>query len=83
MLPPFLNDHHHLQDRKFSVLFFLEALIDAKHQIIVEGEVFSWRQDHCHLAPVVNGAKENIKEIGKGEDYFKDTTLTADTGVSQ
>jgi transposase len=57
-----------------------QALVDAKHQIIVEGEVFGWGQDHYHLEPVVNGAKENMKAIGKEEDYFKHTTLTADTG---
>jgi hypothetical protein len=56
-----------------------QALIDAKHQIIVEGEVFGWGQDHYHLEPVVNGAQENMKVIGKGEDYFKDAILTADT----
>jgi transposase len=56
-----------------------QALIDAQHQIIVEGEVFGWGQDHYHLEPVVNGAQENMKAIGKGEDYLKDTILTADT----
>ena len=56
-----------------------QALVDAKHQIIVEGEVFGWGQDHYHLEPVVNGAQENMKAIGKGEDYLKDSILTADT----
>ena len=56
-----------------------QALIDGKHQVVVEGEAFGWGQDHYHLEPVVNGAKENLKAIGKGEDYFKDAILTADT----
>jgi hypothetical protein len=56
-----------------------QTLIDAKHQIIVEGEVFGWGQDHHHLKPVVNGAQDNIQAIGKGDDYFKGTILTADT----
>ena len=56
-----------------------QALIDAQHQIIVEGEVFGWGQDHHHLDPVVKGAKENMKAIGKRKDYFKDAILTADT----
>ena len=56
-----------------------QALIDGKQQVVVEGEAFGWGQDHYHLEPVVNGAKENLKAIGKGEDYFKDAILTADT----
>ncbi len=57
-----------------------QALVDAKHQIIVEGEVFGWGQDHYHLEPVVSGAQENMEAIGKEDDYFKDAILTADTG---
>jgi hypothetical protein len=56
-----------------------QALVDAKHQVIVEGEVFGWGQDHHHLEPVVSGAQENMKAVGKGDDYFKDAMLTADT----
>ena len=57
-----------------------QALIDAKHQVIVEGEALGWGQDHYHLEPVVTGAQENMEAIGKGDDYFKDAILTADTG---
>jgi transposase len=56
-----------------------QALIDAKHQVIVEGEAFGWGQDHYHLEPVVTGAQENMGAIGKGDEYFKDAILTADT----
>jgi len=56
-----------------------QALIDAKHQIIVEGEVFGWGQDHHHLEPVVNGAQRNMESIGRVDDYFKGAILTADT----
>jgi len=56
-----------------------QALVDSKHQVIVEGEAFGWGQDHYHLVPVVSGAQENMEAIGKEEDYFKDTILTADT----
>jgi hypothetical protein len=56
-----------------------QALVDAKHQVIVEGEAFGWGQDHYHLEPVVDGAQENMEAIGKGEDYFRDAILTADT----
>jgi transposase len=57
-----------------------QALVDAKHQVIVAGEAFGWGQDDYHLKPVVSEAQENMKAIGKEDDYFKDTTLTADTG---
>ncbi len=56
-----------------------QALVDAKHQVIVEGEAFGWGQDHYHLEPVVTGAQENMEAIGKRGDYFKDAILTADT----
>jgi transposase len=55
-----------------------QALVDAKHQVIVEGEAFGSGQDQYHLEPVVTGAQENMKAIGKDEEYFKDTILTAD-----
>ncbi len=56
-----------------------QALVDAKSQVILEGEVFGWGQDHHHLEPVVSGAQENMEAIGKSGDYFKDAILTADT----
>ena len=56
-----------------------QALVDAKNQVILEGEVFGWGQDHHHLVPVVSGAQENMEAIGKSGDYFKDAILTADT----
>jgi len=57
-----------------------QALIDAKHQVIVGGEAFGSGQDQYHLEPVLTEAQENMKAIGKDEEYFKDTILTADMG---
>ena len=56
-----------------------QALIDGKHQVIVEGGAFGSGQDHYHLEPVVTGAQENMEAIGKDDDCFKDAILTADT----
>jgi IS5 family transposase len=56
------------------------VLIDGKHQVIVGGEAFGCGQDDYHLKPVVSGAQKNMEAIGKGDDYFKDAILTADTG---
>jgi len=55
-----------------------QALVDDKHQIIMHGEAMGNGQDHDNLEPVVEGAKETMKEIGNGEDYFQNKTLTAD-----
>ena len=57
-----------------------QALVDSKHQIILHGEAFGSGQDHKHLPPVVDGAKENLKTLGHSEDYFKGKVLSADTG---
>jgi hypothetical protein len=57
-----------------------QALVDAKHQVIVAGEAFGSGQDQYHLEPVLTEAQENMKAIGKDEEYFKNTILTADTG---
>ena len=56
-----------------------QALVDEKHQVIVHGEVFGSGQDHYHLPPVIDGAKESMKELGHGGDHFEGTTFTADT----
>ena len=57
-----------------------QALVDAKHQVIVSGEAFGSGQDQYHLEPVLTEAQENMKAIGTDEEYFKDTILTADMG---
>jgi transposase len=57
-----------------------QALVDAKHQVIVSGEAFGSGQDQYHLEPVLTEAQENMKAIGKDKDYFKNTILTADMG---
>jgi transposase/IS5 family transposase len=56
-----------------------QALVDSKHQVIIHGEALGESQDYEHVPPMVEGAKQNMKAIGYGEDYFKGKTLTADT----
>ena len=56
-----------------------QALVDGKHQIIVHAEAFGNGQDNQHLAPMIEGAKDNIKKIGQSEDYFENKILTADS----
>jgi transposase len=55
-----------------------QALVDAKHQIIVHAEVFS-SQDHENLAPMMIGAKKNMQTLGKGESYFEGKQFSADS----
>ncbi len=56
-----------------------QALVDKEHQVIMHAEAFGNGQDNQHLAPMVDGAKENMKKIGQAEDYFEDKIFTADT----
>ena len=56
-----------------------QTLVDKKHQVIVHAEAFGRGQDHDHISPVIEGAKENLQKIGTPTDYFKDKILAADT----
>jgi hypothetical protein len=56
-----------------------QALVDSKKQVIFYGEAFGDGQDHYHVPPMLDGAKENMERIGCDEDYFKGKVLTADS----
>ncbi len=56
------------------------ALVDAKHQVIVNAEAFGSGQEHDLLIPMIEGAKKNSKAIGLGSDYYKGKRIIADTG---
>ena len=56
-----------------------QALVDKEHQVIMHAEAFGRGQDNQNLAPMVDGAKENMESIGQSEDYFEDKIFTADT----
>ena len=56
-----------------------QAIVDSKHQVIVHGEAIGKGLDNDNLPPVVDGAKENLERIGKGQDYFEGKVLTADS----
>jgi len=55
-----------------------QALVDDKHQIILNAEAMGNGQDHDNLKPMLEGAKKNMQAIGKEEDYFADKQLSAD-----
>ena len=56
-----------------------QALVDGKHQVVMHAEAFGSGQDAQHLAPMVDGAKDNLENIGESEDYFEDKVFTADS----
>jgi hypothetical protein len=56
-----------------------QAFVDDKHQIIVHAEAMGNGQDSDNLEPMIEGAKENMETIGKGENYFEGKTLSADS----
>jgi transposase len=57
-----------------------QALVDSKHQVIVHAEAFGSGQDHYHIPPMLDGAKQNMRAIGHSDDkYFAKKTLVADT----
>jgi transposase len=56
-----------------------QALIDAKHQVIIHGEAFGQSQDFAHGPPMLEGAMENLRHLGHGKDYFTGKILTADS----
>ena len=56
-----------------------QALVDRKHQIIVHGDVFGSGQDHHHVPPMLEGAKQTMQALGQGREYFQGAVLTADT----
>jgi transposase len=56
-----------------------QALVDAKHQVILHAEAFGRGQDHAHGPPMLDGAVENLKSLGHSEEYFAGKIFTADT----
>ena len=56
-----------------------QALVDEKHQVIVQGEASGSGQDHHHIPPVIDEAKKNMQAIGHDEHYFEGATVTADS----
>ena len=55
-----------------------QALVDNKQQVIVHAEAFGEGQDQHHIPLMLDGAKQNMKESGYGEDYFEEKIFVAD-----
>lgn len=55
------------------------AMVDEKHQVIVNAEAFGKGEDSSLMEPMLKGAKENLEAAGIKEP-LKDKTVSADTG---
>ncbi len=55
------------------------AVVDDKNQIIVHAEAFGAAQEHDLLKPMIEGTKQNFKEIGD-MDIIEKAKLVADSG---
>ena len=56
------------------------AVVDEKHQIIVNAEAFGQGSDTDLLQPSIEGTKETFDAIGIGAEKLKSAIVTADTG---
>lgn len=57
-----------------------QALVDDKHQLIVAAEAFGQNSENDLLAPLIDQAISNYKELGYNENFLEGKTVTADTG---
>jgi transposase len=58
------------------------AVVDAKHQIVVNAEAHGEGQEAHLLAPMIEGTKAQCQAAGIADDVFQKTKLTADAGYS-
>jgi hypothetical protein len=59
-----------------------QAVVDEKFQVIVHGEAFGEGQDHYHVSPMVEGAKENLQTLGHPEECLEGKVWVADSNYS-
>jgi len=55
-------------------------VVDDKTQVIVHAEAFGAAQEHDLLKPMLEGTRENFKEIGNKRDVFEKAKVVADSG---
>jgi len=55
------------------------AMVDEKHQVVVNAEAFGKGEDSSIMAPMLEGAKNKLEAIGIDEP-LKEQTVSADTG---
>lgn len=73
------NDSH-LMKTSHGVIqgYNAQALVDAKNQIILHADAGNSGEDDEHLAMMIDGAKKNLKALGKSEDDLQQAEILAD-----
>jgi hypothetical protein len=56
------------------------ALVDEKHQVVVEAQAFGSGPEQELLHPMIDGAKQRLQALGLGSGALKGTKLLGDTG---
>ena len=56
------------------------AAVDEDHQLIVWGEAFGDATESKHLPEILEGVKDNFREIDASEDIYGEVVVTADSG---
>ncbi|MDD5774104.1 MAG: transposase, partial [bacterium] len=56
------------------------AVADKKHQVIINAEAYGEGSEQKLLKDVLDNTEENIKAIGKDEDYLKEGKIITDSG---
>jgi len=57
-----------------------QAMVDDKKQVIVHADAGDAGEDDIHLPPMLDGARKNLKAIGKSEDCLTTAEILADNG---
>lgn len=56
------------------------AMVDAKHQVIVHAQAFGEGDDGAVAEPMLEGARKNLQAAGLGARALEETEVSADTG---
>lgn len=56
------------------------AMVDQKHQVIVQAQAFGEAQEQHLLEPMIASTREAFQAIGGSQDIFKTARLTVDAG---
>ena len=59
--------------------YTIQARIEDKPQVLVQGEAFGNGQDHGHVPPMLTGALANLQSSGHGPDYFGGKLFTTES----
>jgi hypothetical protein len=54
--------------------------VDSKHQVIVHAEAFGQGNEQDVLEPMIEDTRKNFNKIGREEDIFAKTKVSADSG---